>query len=78
MISRNNGWLTVDPNTMSRKNAYEKKVKGDIHKTSSMSPQWMQTDAKPDKLKIRLFKGVSAKNKNIRCESNRVIVAETK
>jgi hypothetical protein len=31
VISRNNGWLTVDPKTMSRKNCFEKKVKGDIH-----------------------------------------------
>ena len=34
VISRNNGWLTVDPTSLSRKNCYEKKAKGDIHKTS--------------------------------------------
>jgi hypothetical protein len=45
VISRNNGWLTVDPETMSRKNAYEKKVKGNLHKTSHMSPTWMHTNA---------------------------------
>lgn len=31
VISRNNGWLTVDPTTMSRKNAFDKKAKGDLH-----------------------------------------------
>ena len=48
VISRNNGWLTVDPETMSRKNAYEKKVKGNLHKTSHMSPTWMHTNAVRD------------------------------
>lgn len=43
VISRNNGWLTVDPDTMSRKNAYEKKLKGNLHKTSHMSPSFMHT-----------------------------------
>lgn len=50
MISRNNGWLTVDPNTMSRKNAFEKETKGNLHKTSHMSPSWMQTEAKRDEV----------------------------
>lgn len=41
VISRTNGWLTVDPKNMSRKNAFEKKMKGNLHKTSHMSPSWM-------------------------------------
>jgi hypothetical protein len=38
VISRSNGWLTVDEKTMSRKNAFEKKMKGDLHRSSLMSP----------------------------------------
>lgn len=43
VISKNNGWLTVDPETQSRKNAFENKMRGDVHKVSLMSPPWMQT-----------------------------------
>jgi hypothetical protein len=48
VISRNNGWLTVDPLTFSRKNAFEKRVKGNVHKISHMSPSWMHTQAQRD------------------------------
>ena len=76
MISRNNGWLTVDPDTMSRKNAYEKKMKGNLHKTSHMSPPWMQTQAQRDEIQMKNFKPMSVKNRNLRCESNRVYLAD--
>jgi hypothetical protein len=56
VISRNNGWLTVDPENMSRKNAYEKKVKGNLHKTSHMSPTWMHTNAVRDEAQLKYFK----------------------
>lgn len=46
VISRNKGWLTVDPETMSRKFCLDKKLKGDLHKASEMSPEWMQTKFK--------------------------------
>lgn len=77
VISRNNGWLTVDPKSMSRKNAFEKKMKGDIHQASLMSPQWMQqSHGKPDKETIKQFKGLSAARRNLRCESNRILMIE--
>ena len=57
VISKNNGWLTVDPAVQSRKNAFEKKMRGDVHKVSLMSPSWMQTLYKPDKGEIKKFKG---------------------
>ena len=76
VISRNNGWLTVNPDTMSRKNAMEKKAKGDMHLTSLMAPSWMLTNAKRDEEKLKMFKGLSATRQNIRCESNRLILAD--
>lgn len=76
MISRNNGWLTVDPNTMSRKNAFEKETKGNLHKTSHMSPSWMQTEAKRDEVQMKQFKPLTVKRQNIRCESNRLFLAD--
>lgn len=46
IISRTNGWLTVDSKTMSRKNAFEKHLSGtnglDNKTTSPLSPDWMQ------------------------------------
>jgi hypothetical protein len=62
---------------MSRKNAFEKKMRGDMHKTSLMSPSWMQNESKPkDSEKFKMFKAMSAANKNLRCENKRVLIAE--
>ncbi len=76
VISRNNGWLTVDPDTMSRKNAYEKKMKGNLHKTSHMSPTWMHTQAVRDEAQLKFFKPQTVKRQNLRCESNRVYLSD--
>ncbi|CDW77658.1 UNKNOWN [Stylonychia lemnae] len=76
VVSRSNGWLTVDPNTMSRKNAFEKQLKGNLHKTSHMSPQWMQTEAKRDEAQFQSYKPQTVKRQNIRCESSRLFLSE--
>ena len=41
VISKINGWLTVDQETMNRREAYEKRKLTNIRKTSMMAPQWM-------------------------------------
>lgn len=61
VISRNNGWLTVDPMNFSRKNAFEKRMKGNVHKTSHMSPSWMQTEAVRDDTQLKSFKPMTVK-----------------
>ncbi len=76
VMSRNNGWLTVDPTTQSRKNAFEKKSKGDLHQSSKMAPGWMHTQAKRDDILMKTFMNRPAENKNLRCEKNRVILAD--
>ena len=43
VISKSNGWLTVDSKTLSRKNAYEKYNVCLVNReTSPLSPSWMQ------------------------------------
>ena len=41
VVSKINGWLTVDPETMNRREAYEKRKLTNIRKTSMMAPNWM-------------------------------------
>ena len=41
--TKNNGWLTVDSQTLSRKNAYENKTSLLVNReTSPLAPSWMQ------------------------------------
>lgn len=43
VISKTNGWLTVDSNSLSRVNAYEKMSHELVNReTSPLSPDWMQ------------------------------------
>ena len=46
IISRTNGWLTVDSRTLNRKQAFERHVSGsnmlNNKETSPLSPDWMQ------------------------------------
>ena len=46
IISRTNGWLTVDSRTLNRKQAYERHAAGsnmlNNKETSPLSPDWMQ------------------------------------
>ncbi|CDW85700.1 UNKNOWN [Stylonychia lemnae] len=76
VLSRSNGWLTVDPSTQSRKNAFDKQVKGNMHKSSNLSPQWMQTEATPDVKQAKIFKAQSLNRQNVRGENSRVLLAE--
>lgn len=48
MISKINGWITVDAKTMNRKDALEKRPKGDVKKPSLMAPVWMQNKGERD------------------------------
>lgn len=41
VVSKINGWITVDPDTMNRREAYEKRRLSNIRKTSMMAPTWM-------------------------------------
>ena len=41
VVSKINGWITVDPDTMNRREAYEKWRLSNIRKTSMMAPTWM-------------------------------------
>jgi hypothetical protein len=41
IISKTNGWLTVDADTLDRKHAYEKDTKINIRNTSKLAPPWM-------------------------------------
>jgi hypothetical protein len=42
VVSRNQGWITVDPKLQDRKNTLEKKKLGDATKVNFLSPVWMQ------------------------------------
>jgi len=59
MISKINGWITVDPETMNRREAYEKRKLTNIRKTSMMAPTWMQCNSKRDDERMQMFKPVS-------------------
>lgn len=68
VISKINGWLTVDPENMSRKKCYENRKRTDIQKPSFMAPQWMQVEAKRDEERLKMFKVVSTNGGNMRIE----------
>jgi len=54
IVSRNQGWITVEPSTMDRKHPLEKKKLGDVTKVNVLSPIWMQVQHQkpgPDPLK---------------------------
>ena len=76
VISKTGGWLTVDPTNMSRKNAFEKKPKGDCHKISFMSPSWMHNSAQRDEDKFKMFMPRTLNANSGRGEPNRVILAD--
>ena len=76
VISKINGWLTVDPQTMSRKECYENRKRTDIQKPSLMAPQWMQVESKRDEERLKMFKVVSTNGGNMRIERNRVILTD--
>jgi hypothetical protein len=61
---------------LSRKNAFENKARGDVHKVSLMSPSWMQTTAHPDKEGIKHFRARTLYKHNTRGEENRVLLAD--
>jgi hypothetical protein len=77
VISRVNGWLTVDPETLSRKMAIEKSTKINVRQTSKLAPPWMITDAQADLKRQKMFKPTSVVGHNVRFEKNRVVLAET-
>ena len=52
VVSKINGWITVDPDTMNRREAYEKRKLSNIRKTSMMAPTWMQCHAQRDEQRL--------------------------
>ena len=53
VVSKINGWITVDPDTMNRREAYEKRrLLSNIRKTSMMAPTWMQCHAQRDEQRL--------------------------
>lgn len=42
VISKNQGWITIDPANPDRKHPLEKAKLGDASKVNVLSPQWMQ------------------------------------
>ena len=53
VVSKINGWITVDPDTMNRREAYEKRRRlSNIRKTSMMAPTWMQCHAQRDEQRL--------------------------
>jgi hypothetical protein len=68
IVSRNQGWITVEPENLDRKHPLEKKRLGDVSKVSELSPIWMQVDhekPKSDPLKSIGIEG------NSRIKANR-------
>jgi hypothetical protein len=77
VVSRTNGWLTVDAETLSRKNAFEKDSKINIRHSSKLAPPWMITDQQPDQVRKDMFKPEAVITHNVsRIEPKRVILAE--
>ncbi|TNV83543.1 hypothetical protein FGO68_gene10619 [Halteria grandinella] len=78
VISRINGWITVDAKTLNRQDALEKRPKGDVKKPSLMAPQWMQTTGVRDEKRYNAFKVAStnAVGGAMRIEKNRVILTD--
>jgi hypothetical protein len=56
VISRTNGWLTVDAETLNRRFAIEKDTKINIRQSSKLAPPWMLTGHTPDKERLKMFK----------------------
>lgn len=59
VISKINGWITVDAKTLNRQEALEKRPKGDVKKPSLMAPQWMQPKGVRDEKRYNTFKVLS-------------------
>ncbi len=68
MLSKINGWITVDPQTMNRREAFEKRKSTNVQKESLMAPNWMQIESTKDTQRFKLFKPVSTNGINMRIE----------
>jgi hypothetical protein len=77
IISKTNGWLTVDAETMDRKHAYEKDQKINIRQTSKLAPPWMISHNTPDVKRLKMFKPTPTIGHNVNFEKNRVVLQET-
>eukprot|EP00347_Sterkiella_histriomuscorum_P005317 403357067 len=77
IISKNQGWITVTPRSLNRKNPVEKLSSqgGDVTKTSILTPSWMKLDysntPQSDPLKSMVTKGAA-----VRQENNRTILVD--
>lgn len=76
VISKAHGWLTVDPLTLSRKNAIEKDQKINIRQSSKLAPPWMITAHSPDVRRQKMFKPTPVIGHLSNLEPKRVIMGE--
>jgi hypothetical protein len=76
IISKTNGWLTVDAETMNRKQAFEKDQKVNIRETSKLAPPWMIQNSTPDIKRLKMFKAVPVIGHNVNFEKNRVLLQD--
>mmetsp|Transcript_6072 Transcript_6072/g.10304 ORF Transcript_6072/g.10304 Transcript_6072/m.10304 type:complete len:175 (-) Transcript_6072:32-556(-) len=73
IVSKNQGWITVNPQVMDRTRPIEKMRLGDASKVNMLSPNWMQlTHKKPDH--DPLFP-IGVKH-GVRQENNRLFLVE--
>ncbi len=81
VISKANGWLTVDSQTLSRKNAYEKySVRLVNRETSPLSPSWMQNvnQLQRDEQSLVELKKAPLFGHYSRVENNRIILFDSR
>ena len=81
VVSKSNGWLTVDSQALSRKNAYEHMPTQLVNReTSPLSPSWMQgvNALRRDEASATELKKQSVFGKCTRVEENRIILFDTK
>jgi hypothetical protein len=76
VISKTNGWLTVDAETLDRKHAIEKDTKINIRNTSKLAPPWMITDQVRDEKRFRMFKPLPTIGQNVNLEPKRVLLGD--
>ena len=73
IISKNQGWITVDAKNQNRNHPVEKQKLGDVKKVNVLSPEWMQVTHKkpgPDPLEAASVKH------GVRQEVNRTFLVE--
>jgi hypothetical protein len=77
IVSKTQGWITVSPKTMNRKEPIEKIRLGDASKVNVLSPTWMQvTHEKPGPDPLRVIGAMAKDGVIVKAENNRTILVE--